>query len=153
MSATSSEARFLVAIAAAAALGCGAFSGGPAAPAGGFVRECADGLDNDGDGRADFPADPGCESELDPREQPLATPRACSNGVDDDGDGRMDYDRNGNGVVDAADDPGCQSAADDDEFNVVLPACSDGVDNDGDGRTDYPADPQCAGRNDADEAQ
>jgi hypothetical protein len=52
---------------------------------------CNDGLDNDGDGRTDHPAEPGCESigdndETDP--VPLPT---CANGVDEDLDGATDW--------------------------------------------------------------
>jgi hypothetical protein len=49
--------------------------------------DCADGIDDDGDGFTDFPADPGCQNTLDwAREDP-----ECSNGLDDDADGAMDY--------------------------------------------------------------
>ena len=68
-------------------------------------------------------------------------------------DGRVDFDQNGNGLVDGEDDPGCESAADNEEYNLVLPACGDGVDNDGDGKKDFPEDPQCSSRNDPDESK
>ncbi|MEX0791172.1 MAG: hypothetical protein WD178_10395, partial [Actinomycetota bacterium] len=55
------------------------------------VPECRDGIDNDGDGRIDFPADPQCKSLDDDSEAP-----ECSNAKDDDGDGKIDRD-----------DPGC----------------------------------------------
>jgi hypothetical protein len=55
------------------------------------VPECRDGIDNDGDGRIDFPADPQCKSLDDDSEAP-----ECSNARDDDGDGKIDRD-----------DPGC----------------------------------------------
>ncbi len=112
---------------------------------------CADGEDDDGDGRTDYPYDPGCESAGDPSEDDPGTPRACSDGLDNDGDGRVDFDANGDLAFDAGDDPGCDSAADDDEGNVVLPACGDGVDNDDDDLTDLD-DPGCQNLNDADEA-
>lgn len=35
---------------------------------------CADGLDNDGDGKVDFPADPGCESAAEPDPTPTPDP-------------------------------------------------------------------------------
>lgn len=57
------------------------------------VAECADGIDNDGDGKIDFPADPECKSLDDNSEAP-----ECSNNRDDDGDGKID--RN---------DPGCHT--------------------------------------------
>ena len=130
---------------------CGAFMSGPDPVKQALGGECSDGIDNDGNGLKDFPADPGCDSDFDAREEPSAVARACSDGIDNDGDGRIDYDGNHNGVQDGQDDPGCTSASDDDEYNVMLPQCSDGVDNDGDGKIDA-ADPQCMGRNDDDEA-
>ena len=51
--------------------------------------ECADGLDNDGDGLADHPDDPGCEDALDPSELDPAI--ECDNGLDDDGDSLVDW--------------------------------------------------------------
>jgi hypothetical protein len=52
---------------------------------------CSDGLDNDGDGKVDYPNDPGCphpeyDSEVDPGPRPL-----CGNGLDDDADGNADW--------------------------------------------------------------
>lgn len=126
---------------------------GPSVPSPDAGHACGDGVDNDRDGRADFPYDPGCESELDPGEDDPKVARLCGNGLDDDNDGKTDFDTNGNGAVDGSDDPGCDSAADDDESNAVLPACADGSDNDGDGQTDFPSDPQCSSRNDMSEAQ
>lgn len=67
----------------------------PAAP-------CADGQDNDGDGKVDFPVDPGCNAADDVDE---VDPPACSNGKDDDGDGLTDFPA----------DKGCSSAEDPDE--------------------------------------
>lgn len=70
---------------------------------------CADGVDNDGDGLSDFPADPGCASTGDTSEsQPLP---ACADGVDNDQDGFTDHPA----------DPGCASATDDNEFNPAPP--------------------------------
>ena len=52
---------------------------------------CANGLDDDGDGLADFGADPGCQNaEGWAREAP-----ACSDGLDNDGDGGVDWPRDG----------------------------------------------------------
>src|SRR5437660_54143 len=99
---TSSEALLMAACLASA---CGAFSFGPELQHSALAGECSDGIDNDLDGLIDFPFDPGCESELDSREERLATPRACSDGVDNDGDGRIDFDGNHNGVRDGLDDP------------------------------------------------
>jgi len=49
------------------------------------VAACSDGVDNDGDGLADFPADPGCAAAGAPREDP-----ECDDGLDDDRDGAVD---------------------------------------------------------------
>jgi DNA-binding beta-propeller fold protein YncE len=48
--------------------------------------ECFDGIDNDGDQLADFPADPGCTLHGH-SESP-----ACNDGIDNDGDGGIDFD-------------------------------------------------------------
>jgi len=104
---------------------------------------CSDGMDNDEDGKIDFPEDPGCEgiednNETDP-EEPSHTLPACSDDIDNDGDELIDYPQ----------DPGCEDAEDDNESDAIeppeppLPACSDGVDNDSDGLIDYPEDPGC----------
>lgn len=127
-----------------------------------------------GDGRVDWPADPGCRaagsaSEIDPERPP-----ACSNGLDDDGDGVSDWpaddgcesaagsredgrvladcsggvDNDGDGDVDLA-DVGCTDAADTDEgAGPVNPACANGRDDDGDGDVDWPADDGCGARGD-----
>ncbi|HEX2485306.1 MAG TPA: hypothetical protein VHQ66_08400, partial [Myxococcota bacterium] len=79
---------------------------------------CHDGVDNDGDGKSDYPLDPGCASAASLSENPR-----CDNGVDDDGDGR----------VDAPVDIGCGGAT----ATREDPACADGVDNDGDGHIDF----------------
>ena len=92
--------------------------------------QCSDGVDNDGDGKIDFPADPGCTSAGDNSEG-----TQCSDGVDNDGDGKVDYPT----------DPGCSGPNDNNEQS---PQCSDGIDNDGDGKIDYPADPGCTGAGD-----
>ena len=89
---------------------------------------CSDGIDNDGDGLVDYPADPGCWSPDDPWETV-----DCSDGIDNDGDGLIDWDPNGVGP-----DPSCSGA----QFGVEQTECSDGADNDGDGLIDL-ADPQC----------
>ncbi len=71
---------------------------GPDGPDG--PPECSDGIDNDGDGVIDFPADPGCDSPEDDDER-----NECVDGVDNDGDGLIDF----------GSDPGCESPQDDDE--------------------------------------
>ena len=57
--------------------------------------QCNDGIDNDGDGKIDYPNDPGCvspneNSELDDCPNGPMCPE-CSNGKDDDGNGLIDY--------------------------------------------------------------
>ncbi len=63
---------------------------------------CSDGLDNDGDGDTDHPADIGCATAQSERENP-----ACSDGFDNDGDGRVDWDGAG---LPAGPDPQCQGS-------------------------------------------
>ncbi len=48
--------------------------------------DCLDGLDNDGDGLVDHPADPGCRSAEQRRENP-----GCDDGFDNDRDGGIDW--------------------------------------------------------------
>ena len=100
------------------------------------VLGCDDGLDNDADGLADYPADPGCASPADTDEHSFAP---CDDGADNDGDRAADYPR----------DPGCASPADLDERGTT--ACDDGLDNDGDGARDYLLDPGCSSPADTDE--
>ncbi len=100
--------------------------------------QCADGIDNDGDGKIDL-ADPGCASASDTDES-NPPPAACADGLDNDGDGKIDLA-----------DPGCANASDNDETNTAAPpACADGIDNDGDGKIDL-QDPGCANAGDTDE--
>ena len=49
------------------------------------ARLCSDGVDNDGDGASDFPADAGCADAAQDLEDP-----ACNDGIDNDGDGEVD---------------------------------------------------------------
>ena len=88
--------------------------------------QCADGVDNDGDGKTDA-ADSGCDDRDDPFEGDPEVGAACSDGLDNDGDGRTD-----------AADLGCAATP-------LHDTCRDGIDNDGDGKTDYPDDPGCSG--------
>jgi hypothetical protein len=48
---------------------------------------CANGLDDDGDGAIDFPADPGCKTEASAIENPQ-----CDDELDNDADGKVDWD-------------------------------------------------------------
>ncbi len=103
--------------------------------------QCNDGIDNDQDGKIDFPADPGCTSLTDNDEtDPIVTPNPqCSDGIDNDGDGKIDYPA----------DKGCSSATDNDEKDPKSSGggggyaqCADGKDNDNDGLADK-NDPGC----------
>ena len=101
---------------------------------------CANGADDDGDGLADFPSDPGCASSDDDSEKSPSL--VCDDGIDQDGDG----------TIDRPADPGCKDRS----SNKENPQCQDGLDNDGDGKFDFdggaaanggialgPLDPQC----------
>jgi hypothetical protein len=54
----------------------------------GSLPACSDGIDNDCDGRVDFPADPGCTDALDLGEHGV---KACDDGVDNDLDSFTDF--------------------------------------------------------------
>ena len=102
---------------------------------GGGLKQCNDGIDNDGDGKTDL-QDPGCASATDNTEspdQPTAPPQ-CNDGKDNDNDGKIDF---GTG---ANNDPGCESATDNTESPdqpTAPPQCNDGKDNDNDGKIDF----------------
>jgi len=101
------------------------------------ITVCSDGLDNDNDGKIDFPADPGCQSLAD---QDESEPPVCSDGLDNDNDGKIDFPA----------DPGCDNGQDGSEED--RPVCSDGIDNDGDGIADFSGgDPGCTSDDDDDE--
>ncbi len=58
------------------------------------LAQCADGMDNNGDGKTDYPNDPGCQSSSDDAETtvcPGAMCPVCSNGMDDDMDTKTDF--------------------------------------------------------------
>jgi hypothetical protein len=118
--------------------------------------QCSDGIDNDGDGRTDFPGDLGCGVQVGVGDARAAVndndetdPPQCDDGRDNDGDGTLDF----NAGAAATKDPDCSSATDDSETSPAISTqCSDGVDNDGDTRVDYPNDPGCTSRADTDEA-
>jgi hypothetical protein len=74
---------------------------------------CNDGIDNDSDGRVDYPNDAGCYGPTDNDEynQIIINPTyACNDGIDNDSDGRVDY----------PNDIGCTSFTDDSEYNQVI---------------------------------
>jgi hypothetical protein len=104
------------------------------------LAACTDGIDNDGDGATDYPADPGCTAAVDASENEASRP--CDDRTDGDGDGHTDFPR----------DPGCQTPTSAKEN----PQCQDGLDNDGQTGIDFDggasanggvaldvADPQC----------
>ena len=85
----------------------------------GPTPQCADALDNDGDGKVDYPADPGCASSSDTTESPDPALPQCSDGHDNDGDGKVDHPA----------DPGCTGSSDTTESPDPAPPrpqCSDG---------------------------
>ena len=122
--------------------------------------ECSDGIDNDDDGLADFPSDPGCDDANDPSERSPSLP--CDDGIENDGDGLIDFpddpgcliptwftespqcddqvDNDGDGGVDTA-DRGCPAGW----FLFEQTVCDDGLDNDEDGLVDFADDPSCGG--------
>jgi hypothetical protein len=104
------------------------------------VAVCSDGIDNDGDEKTDYPADPGCASGSDGNEVDPVAASQCSDAVDNDGDGAADYPA----------DIGCSSVTDVDEITSAY-QCDDGADNDADSLVDYPGDPDCSGRSDTTE--
>ena len=111
--------------------------------AGVSLPQCSDLADNDGDGKVDYPADPGCGSPTDDSETDAPLPTQCSDGVDNDNDGKTDFPA----------DLGCESSSDDSEDGPLLaPQCADSLDNDGDSKVDYPADPGCESATDDSEA-
>jgi hypothetical protein len=79
--------------------------------------QCNDGVDNDGDGKIDYPYDPGCfspnqDDETDDCPTGPTCPQ-CANAQDDDMNGISDY----------PDDPGCSAASDTDEYTDNPLAC------------------------------
>ncbi|HEB90313.1 MAG TPA: hypothetical protein ENI85_12145 [Deltaproteobacteria bacterium] len=103
---------------------------------------CSDGIDNDGDGLIDFPADLGCADAADTTETDPSI--ECDDGTDNDNDGRVDSNTKG------LRDPGCGRY-----LSLAVsenPECNDGIDNDGDGLIDFDGnfglaekDPECGG--------
>ncbi|MDD5040043.1 MAG: hypothetical protein PHY34_02745 [Patescibacteria group bacterium] len=88
-------------------------------------RECADEIDNDGDGTCDYggcnslPPDPQCQDPYDLHEGDSSdyygttTDIECADGIDNDGNGLCDYDGAvGSPGCSGQPDPGCSSAAD-----------------------------------------
>ena len=120
------------------------------------VVQCSDGIDNDGDGKTDYPADPECVSAQDHSEEfggSQPGPGGKFSVLNDDfkifkvankGDAIkfIEQELGSSGIdIDKSDN----------NPEPPNPECSDGNDNDGDGEIDYPTDPDCSGRSDDDE--
>jgi large repetitive protein len=104
--------------------------------------QCHDNRDNDGDGKVDYPDDPGCFDVNDDLEEGPRSP-ACNDNRDNDRDGKRDYPA----------DPGCiapQSDEEDDDCpsGPNCPMCGNRVDDDANGMQDFPIDPGCASASD-----
>jgi hypothetical protein len=83
---------------------------------------CSNGIDDDGDGFVDYPADVGCASPTSTTESPR-----CNDGRDDDGDGKIDFDGGAaanHGVALGPVDPQCNQASRNSE---APPACGFGA--------------------------
>ncbi len=85
------------------------------------VTACANGLDDDGDGLVDYPADPGCKDAYSKTERPQ-----CQDAIDNDGDGKLDFDGGASanhGVALGPPDPQCTQPW----RNTETPSCGLGV--------------------------
>ena len=71
------------------------------------VTVCTNGIDDDGDGLADYPSDPGCTSPFDNSEKEAG--HVCDDGADNDGDQKIDF------RIDGSGDPGCDGPTDSSE--------------------------------------
>lgn len=91
--------------------------------------DCDNGIDDDGDGYADYPDDAGCTSATDALERDAQL--TCDNMLDDDLDGLSDNE-----------DPGCADPADPSERGALF-ECDNGIDDDGDLLMDFPDDDGC----------
>jgi len=99
--------------------------------------QCHDNRDNDGDGKVDYPDDPGCFDVNDDLEEGPRSP-ACNDNRDNDRDGHKDF----------PDDPGCIAPQSDDETDDCpsgpnCPMCGNRTDDDANGMLDFPLDPGC----------
>jgi hypothetical protein len=106
------------------------------------VLACSNGIDDDGDGLSDYPADSGCVSPGDASERDQTL--ICDDGMDNDDDGLTDF----------PSDPACQTQVTTRESAL----CQDGLNNDNQTGIDFDGgasvnggiaidvpDPQCAG--------
>ena len=74
--------------------------------------QCGDGMDNNGNGKTDYPADPGCTNTSDDTETtvcPGASCPVCSNLADDDMDGLTDYPADTSCVAASGNNESCTS--------------------------------------------
>ena len=72
------------------------------------LPQCGDGVDNDADGKIDYPADIGCSDRAWKFEKPQ-----CQDGIDNDADGKIDFDGGASlngGVPIGAIDPSCKTS-------------------------------------------
>ena len=102
--------------------------------------QCSDGVDNNGDGKTDYPADPGCSSPGDNTETtvcPGAMCPVCADGLDNDGDGQTDYPLDASCAAASGTSESCQQA---EPITVVTSAMTMGTTV---GATDD-IDPTCA---------
>ena len=91
----------------------------------GPASQCADGVDNDNDGKVDYPTDPGCSSSADNTENSEGSgsgngnnpPAQCADNIDNDGDGKKDF----------PSDPGCISATDNTENSDTVGGGNGGI--------------------------
>ncbi|KKQ79740.1 MAG: hypothetical protein UT02_C0025G0007, partial [Parcubacteria group bacterium GW2011_GWC2_38_7] len=98
-----------------------------------ITAECMDGIDNDYNGKTDYPNDKSCTDPTDNDESDY--PYACQNTFDDDGDGKTDYCL-ADGSNATTCDPSCLGVGYHD--SEKYPAqCNDGIDNDGDDDIDF----------------
>lgn len=115
--------------------GGGGGGGGSSSSSGGgnSQPQCSDGIDNDGNGVADWPADTGCTDANDNSEFGGGTSSlgSCEDGIDNDHDSWID-----------SEDIDCTQASDEENW-IALTTCSDGIDNDRNGLTDK-EDPSCS---------
>lgn len=107
--------------------------------------ECNDGADNDGDGKIDYPSDPGCSQSRDDSEGSEGSGDSDNNGS---GNGRDDDNDGETGTTTDSDEHYVGSGDDTTGFE-----CSDGKDNDGDGLIDFPVDPDCNYKTDPSEGE
>jgi hypothetical protein len=78
------------------------------------LAACSNGVDDDNDGKIDYPADPGCTSPTDDSESDPSRLPACADGIDNDGNDLVDYPA----------DPGCSAASSDGEGFCGTPVAS-----------------------------